>query len=64
MATIPHITRYESACYLLETGGPDEACTLYKRALIALPKSLLLHFIYADLLESLKRIKVQITLAK
>ncbi len=48
---------YEAACYQQEVSSPEDSCAIYERAITALPRCPLLHFIYADMLESMKKLK-------
>ncbi len=50
---------HEAATYQLQAGSVDDACTVYERAIIALPRHPLLHFAYAELLETHKKIQVK-----
>jgi cleavage stimulation factor subunit 3 len=49
---------YDYANYHSSAGALDAASAVFERAITALPNSLLLHFVYADTLESLKNYQV------
>jgi cleavage stimulation factor subunit 3 len=49
---------YDFALYRLSCGSLEAATAVFDRALEAIPSSLILHFAYADTLESQKNVKV------